>query len=122
VQAGGSGTNVYLTIENIGEGIEIQHVYFRNYIQKAKNTEQNPDQFIAYFKDAPKRDVIMDGEVIKEAQNTPPQGLFPFKLKDNEAVISYLQKDEMKYFKISEIEEKPIIAYPESNKGGIEEN
>ncbi len=120
VQAGGSGVNVYLTIENIAESVEIQHVYFRNNIERTRNSEQDPDQYIAYFKDRPKKDVIMDGEVIKEAQNTPPQEDFPFNLKDNEAVISFLHKDEVKYLKLSEIEEKPMIAYPQGNPKGIE--
>lgn len=120
-QQGGSGINVYLDIKNVEEQVVIKHLYFRNYTTELKNNRQQPDRFVAYYKDEPKGDIIMDGETLEEAKNTPPQGLFPFNLSSSEAVIGYLYKQEMKYVKISNIEEKPMIAYP-SNNNNMDEN
>ncbi|MBX2828977.1 MAG: hypothetical protein KTR22_12500 [Flavobacteriaceae bacterium] len=119
VEQGGSGVNVYITIKDISEDIEIRNVYFRNKVGKAKVNPSNPDKFVAYFKKEMNRDIIMDSDPAKEAKNTPSDE-FPFDLDDDEAVISYFQNDTEKYFKISEIEEKPMIAYPSTNPNGIE--
>ena len=40
---------------------------------------------------------------------------FPFKLENNEAVLSYEYNNKMHYYKIANIEEKEMIAYPSSN-------
>ncbi len=119
VEQGGSGVNVYLTVMDISEELEIRNVYFKNKVAKAVNTPNDPDRFVAYFKSKTNRDVIMDSDPKKEAQNTP-MGDFPFDLKENEAVLSYFHKGEEKYFKISDIEEKPLIAYPSTNPNGID--
>ncbi|MDC8005047.1 hypothetical protein POV27_13375 [Aureisphaera galaxeae] len=119
VQEGGSGVNVYITIEDISEEIEVRNVYFRSKVEKAKNNPSYPDKYIAYFTSNKNRDVVMDLDPKKEAQNTP-MGDFPFDLKENEAVISFFHKDTEKYFKISDIEEKPMIAYPSTNPNGID--
>ncbi len=119
VQNGGSGVNVYLKIEGVSEEIEIRDVYFRNKVTKVVSKPGQPDYFIAYFKSQTNRDIVMDSDPKKEAQNTI-SGDFPFDLKENEAVISYFQKDTEKYFKISDIQEKPMIAYPSGNPNGIE--
>ncbi|GAB5400699.1 MAG: hypothetical protein Aureis2KO_22840 [Aureisphaera sp.] len=119
VQEGGSGINVHLIIEGISEEIEVRNVYFRGQITKANSMPEQPDKFVAYFKKGQNRDVIMDSDITKEAKNTP-LGDFPFDLDDDEAVISYFHKDTEKYFKISDIEEKPLIAYPGTNPNGID--
>ena len=69
---------------------------------------------IGYFKNQNNRDVIMDGDATKEALNIPPEKI-PFQLNENEAVVSYFENDKMVYYKISNIEEKEILAYPQSN-------
>jgi len=119
VQEGGSGTNVYIEIESYTEEAVIKEVYFRGEKQPLKNTPQSPDEYTGYFKKAPKRDIIMDGNPAKESQNTIPEA-FPFKLKPNEAIISYFHKGEMKYLKITSMDEKPLIAYPSTNPNGID--
>lgn len=119
VQEGGSGVNVNLSIDNITEEVAFRHLYFRNKKETATFTPTSPDKIIGYFKTTAKRDVVMDSNPVKEANNTP-NDVFPFKLKENEAVLSYYHKGEEKYLKITEIEEKPMIAYPSSNPNGIE--
>lgn len=119
VQEGGSGVNVYLDIDAITEEVEFRHLYFRNKKERAVFKPTSPDKITGYFKKAPKRDVIMDSDPTREANNTP-KDVFPFHLKENEAVLSFYHKGEEKYLKITEIEEKPMIAYPSSNPNGIE--
>jgi len=121
VREGGSGTNVYINIESYAEDVVIMDVYFRNKKEKAKNSAQYFDQYVGYFKNKARPDIIMDSDPVKESKNTPPES-FPFQLEDDEAVLSYLHKDEVKYFKISKMERKPTIAYPSTNKKGIDEN
>ncbi len=110
IQEGGSGTNVYISFNNFTKDIVVKDIYFRKKILEA---QQNGNQYIGYYKNEMERDIIMDGDPKKEAQNTPPKK-FPFDLKDNEAVISYLQSGEMKYYKISGMEKKDMIAYPQT--------
>jgi len=111
VQEGGSGINIYFTIENIELGTIIKEVYFRN---KIVNLEKKRERlFIGYFKNKQK-DIIMNSDSTKEANNIPPQK-FPFQLETNEAVLSYIYKGVDYYFKVSNITEKEVIAYPQSN-------
>lgn len=110
---GGSGTNLYITIENMEEGVVIHVVYFRNKTKVLTTSLKNPGLFIAYFEDKKREDVIMSIDPNAEAQNRPLQ-INPFHLLDNEAVIGYSLNNKENYFKITEIVEKPLIAYPGS--------
>ncbi len=112
VQDGGSGTNIYFNIDNIEPSTSINEIYFRNKRTKAIHASEN--QFIGYYKNHENRDVIMDSNPNKEAKNIPPKP-FPFKLTENEAVLSYVFKGKDYYFKISKISEKQILAYPQAN-------
>jgi hypothetical protein len=56
----------------------------------------------------------MDGNAINEAANIPPQKS-PFQLAKNEAVISYSENGKVNYYKVSNIKEKEMLAYPQGN-------
>jgi len=112
IQGGGSGTNLYVSIKNISEGVEIKEFYFGNKITEAKITSEN--NYVGYFINKTNRDVIMDGNATNEAANIPPQKSL-FQLAKNEAVISYSKKGKIYYYRISNIEEKEMLAYPQSN-------
>ena len=114
VQDGGSGTNVHITFKDFTEDVMIDSIYFRNKIEKAKNSPQARKQYIGYFKKKTNRDIVMDSDPKKEAQNIPPEP-FPFKLADNEAVVSYIQNGITNYYKITNIRRKEMLAYPQSN-------
>lgn len=111
VKEGGSGTNIYISLNNIEPGTLINEVYFRNKITTAE--EKNNQIFVGYFKNE-QQDIIMDSDATKEANNIPPQK-FPFQLEESEAVLSYTYKGIEYYYKISNIEEKELIAYPSNN-------
>ena len=72
------------------------------------------DTFKGGFNERPKKDIIMDGNPINEAENTPA-GEFPFDLKDNEAVVSYTHSGELRFTKVVGLEKKPELSYPSSN-------
>ena len=80
---------------------------------KAKKDQGNSFLFIGYFKNDNNKDIIMDADIIKEAQNTPPEKI-PFQLEENEAVISYTYKGSVQYYKISNIIKDEVIAFPEA--------
>ncbi len=119
VQNGGSGTNVYVEIESYSDEVELKDIYFRNATQSLKAKPNQPDNYIGYFNDQTNRDITMDGDATKEAKNKLPEP-FPFKLSQDEAVLSYTHKGELKFLKIGPLEEKPLLAYPSANNGRID--
>ena len=112
-QEGGSGTNVQITFESMNEGVEIKNLYFRDNITKI-NSNGLKYHFAGAFKNKLNDDVIMDSDTVKEANNTPPIK-FPFQLSYNDIVISYMNNGKLAYYKIENIEEKPMLSYPQGN-------
>ncbi|MEM7185869.1 MAG: hypothetical protein AAF466_04350 [Bacteroidota bacterium] len=120
VQGGGSGTNVYIHISSYTDAVEFKDIYFGNKKTKAQIAPQDVDLLVGNFTNKLRPDVIMDGEPVKEAQNTVPE-VTPFQLESNEAILSYLYEDEVKYLLIQNLEKKPLLAYPGTGNKGIEE-
>ena len=113
IKEGGSGTNVHIPFKDFTKDVRVDSIYFRNKIEKAKNSPQAKKQYIGYFKKGTNRDIIMDSDPKKEAQNTPPKS-FPFELADNEAVVSYVQNGTTNYYKITNIRRKEMLAFPQN--------
>lgn len=59
-----------------------------------------------------KEDLILHRKGEKEYGNKPPQPKIPFELKNNEAVISYVQEGVTKYFKVENIVKTATDYYP----------
>lgn len=114
VQGGGSGINVYLTLESIEEDVVFQTLYFRGKSSPLNSNPNTPKRYTANFLTDQNRDVIMDSNSLKESQNTPPEKI-PFQLGDNDAVFSFTENGTLQYFKVKDIEEKPMLAYPAAN-------
>ena len=114
---GGSGVNVFINFSDIQEGVVFKEIYFNNMKTEVVMSPTVRVQYVGYFKNEPKRDVIMDSNPINEAANTPPKKI-PFQLNDDDAVISYEFNGEMGYFKIENLEQKKMLAYPTSNPKG----
>ena len=113
VQGAGSGTILFISFSDLNKRTKIEDFFFRNQIVKAKKDQGNSFLFIGYFKNDNNKDIIMDADIIKEAQNTPPEKI-PFQLEENEAVISYTYKGAVQYYKISNIIKDEVIAFPEA--------
>ncbi|MBO0591316.1 hypothetical protein I2486_07835 [Cellulophaga sp. E16_2] len=119
----GTGLEVILPITQImDENISFQQLYFRNKITTVKTAIIEGQRFIiAKIKTekTPMPDIIMHLDPRKEVGNQPPSPKkeaainFPYELKDDEAVLSYIEEDgkKVKYTKISGIKEKKPLIY-----------
>ncbi len=115
VQGGGAGINVFIPISEIEENIEMKGLYYHG---KLVELEKRKDGlYIGRFKTNinQKVDFIIDEDSKKEYGNKVPEieekAKIPFELKDNEAILSYMHKGRLKYFKIENIITKQIAAY-----------
>lgn len=113
IKEGGSGTNLHVTFKSYSKDVVIQQLYFRNKTTKAQQSPSVRNQFVGYFKNEDATGLIMDSDPTKEAQNTPPIK-FPFVLEDDEAVVSYLENDTVRYARITNIRREEMLAYPSS--------
>lgn len=84
---------------------KLKNVYFRGMIGEILSGKSN---YFAHLK-ANKYNLIMSNEPNGEFGNTlPPKAApFPFKLKDNQCIISYIDNGEIKYFQINNVINKP---------------
>lgn len=114
VKEGGSGTNVHIVLREMNPEVGIENIYFRDRILKAKNDAKQPNQFVGYLRNSSQRDIIMDQNPIKEAQNTPSKS-FPFQLEENQAVVEYQFNGKKHYYKITNLSQKDMIPYPQAN-------
>ena len=114
VQGGGSGTNLTIKLDNFVKGVAFKNLFFQGKLAPLKKLINNSVGYQASFKEENSNEIIMDGDVINEISNTPPVKI-PFDLNENDAVVSYIENGNLKFFKISALKEKPMIAYPSAN-------
>lgn len=119
VQGGGSGTNISVYMGDVHEDIQVKEIYYGDTMAIAERHPRDIDKYVARFANSTNRNIIMDENPKKEAENTPPLKSL-FNLEKDEIVISYLHEGELKFFKFSEVEKKPILAYPGVNPNGRE--
>ncbi len=112
VRDGGSGTNIHISLSDIQPGVKVKDIYFRGQRVDAKYSALEPGKYVGYLNNKTSNDVIMDSDPTKEAQNTPADPI-PFKISDNEAVISYFVDGQKNYYKISNMSQKDMLAYPQ---------
>lgn len=117
-QDGGTGVKLEVFVSNVKEGVVFKDLYFRGKVTEAKTNPRTRVKYVGDFKNE-KKDFVMDSDPVKEAQNTPREG-FPFKLKDNEAVISYEYKGKPAYYKITNIEALALLAMPAQRPNGFD--
>ena len=114
----GHGTDVTLSLEGLDQsGVHLQQLFFRGRVGDL-SVSSSEGRMIATcnFLDSEK-DITMHSDPTKEVGNQPPRMKskeeleFPFELDTNEAVISYVEGDTVKYFKITEVADKPGRVY-----------
>jgi hypothetical protein len=111
----GSGGGIHFHIEfkkPLSSDIQLEKVYFQNL--EAKMERQSQTVFVANFvKKYNNPDLILEDDSNKEYGNKAPVIEKPkFNLKPNEAMLEYRKKNKILFFKIKNIKEKPMIAYP----------
>jgi len=96
---GGTGINLYVPIKDKGDDILIDSIYFRNL---KGQLVRNYSRYTAVLKNnSPKH-------VFKMADQDYD---YPFSQTDNECVIRYVEKEEIKYQKVTGVVKKERICY-----------
>ncbi len=117
-QQGVSGMNVKIMYTS-NETIEFDSIYFSKRIAKLEVRNGNDIKMvIGHFNTSTRnRDLVLDANPKKEINNKVPElKEFPFELKDNEAIISYIISDKIKYFKIKSIKKGKPVFFPSAPK------
>ena len=116
IKGGGSGVNIFIPIDDLGNNIQLDSVYFRGKAAKLEFKPHSPTLFIGRFMSLfnQKKDIIMSDKPEEEYGNQLPEQTkkSPFELDANECVISYIQDGKSRYFKIENIIEKKAEFYP----------
>ena len=94
------GTNIIITYTS-STNIEFDSLYYSNRIVKPhKDKLNNSKQITGFIPTYKKSDLILDNNSTKEFNNSFPEiKKFPFKLSENEVVISYKINDKIKFYK-----------------------
>lgn len=109
-QAGGSGINIYFPTLINKDNYKLEKVYFRGMIGDMQSGKASYFANLKSFKDGL---VMSNGDNAEYGNTTPTKPEpFPFELKSNECMISYVDKGETKYFQVYNIIEKTGINYP----------
>jgi len=111
VRGGGGGINLVISKSALPNITPIK-AFFKN--QEA-NIEHKKYDFVARFKttyNQTKDDNLQKEHLAKNNISKKHSKPFPFQLNDNEAVLSYLEKGNIKYLKLMHIPEKEMLAYP----------
>ena len=107
-QGGGSGVNLYVEFSQINKGVLLNEFYFRNNIAAVKKS--NESLYVGHF-NANEIRSIQDNDRQNEVIN-PLSFESKFKLENHEAILSYQYDNVFFHYKISNINEKEIVAYP----------
>lgn len=114
-----SGSGILLQVpllqDNMDE-MKLQQAYFRGKIADVSLKSNDGSWFAeANFKNTNmgKPDMVMHADSKKEVGNAPPKlnEKIPFELQEDECVLSYLDGDKVKYFKLVGIKEKKPLIY-----------
>ena len=93
--------------------VSFEQLYFINRITKAIiETKEGIRYIVGRYNTSAKNskyDLELHGDSQKEYGNQPPQEVFPFELKNNEAVLSYKEGNQTKYVKIENIKEGKAV-------------
>jgi hypothetical protein len=104
------GYSVYVSINN--PEIQLDSIYFRN-LKSVFNLEtvKSKKVFVSSFVIPKQHDYNLDIDPKKEFGNKPPEVSikFPFKLKENQAAVSYLFNNKTHYFIIENIKETETV-------------
>jgi len=114
VEGGGSGINLFIPTSK--STIKLDSVYFRDKGVKLESRAIDGVLYIGRFKSEfnQRKDMIISSEPNAEFENPVPRikQKIPFKLKDDQCVISYKEGNKTRYFKIESIAEKRLVQYP----------
>ena len=115
----GTGYLISVPVVNITKDVRFQEIFYHGQVVQV-TTESHGEGLMVKgnFTLAPQKpDIIMHADPRKEVGNQPPsmhKGYtkdFPFDLEPQEAVLSYMIKNRVKYVKISGMKKKAPLIY-----------
>lgn len=114
-----SGSGILLEIPLMGEnidGMKMQQAFFRGMMTDVSIATKDGKQMAKanFRKPSPEdMDLTMHADPKEEVGNKPPKkkGKFPFELTQDECVLSYMDGETIKYFKIENVKEKKPLIY-----------
>ncbi|WP_298136090.1 hypothetical protein [Flavobacterium sp.] len=105
----GSGTDFYIRFkEPFSVNFKIKKLYFHG--RELEVIKRNDSVFTASYSQRPNVDQELnetDGQI-----ETPKVVKSKFELKNNEAILEFEQDSKTQFFKITNIKEKELLAYP----------
>jgi hypothetical protein len=110
------GYDVIIPIMSLDENIAVlQNLYHKDkMVHLAMELREDGMIAIAAYskEDMLQKDLLVtESSQNNDAKDNSKMEPFPFELKDTEAVLSYLQKDKIKYLKLSGIRQNPVVVY-----------
>ncbi len=116
-QPGNSTLNLMIEF-TAPETIDFQNVFFQNRITPAVIEEKGGKQYIAArYKtstDQERKDLVLSSDAKAEFGNTANETKekFPFKLEENEAVVTYKIGEKIHYYKIENVKKEKRVFMP----------
>ena len=111
-EATGSGYHMEIFPTKTGTTLFLKRIYFRGL---EADVNIGKITYVASLKSLPKKDVQLSSNPEDEYKNSLPKSkTFPFKLKDNECVVSYMSNETTKFLKVYNTAEKQAVYYPSS--------
>ncbi len=112
VKGGGSGINVFIPVTTQVVDVKLDSLFFRGNKVALQTKPTNPTLYIGYITTAVNQQEGYISSTVK----------LPFELKDNEAVVSYIENETTKYIKIENLVEKQMEQYPSAPPKTINNN
>lgn len=116
IKEGGHGIVIYIPVKEEA-GVTLTEVYFQGK-RIALERKRNEPVYVGKFTDPKsiKEDMVMSDDPKEEFKNQVPgtEEKIPFELKDKECVIAYAKGEKNGFFKMNELPEKKLKAYPMS--------
>jgi len=115
VKDGGSGIDLYINKSVVGNK-KLITAYFKGKSVEFSPKTKGSNVYIARFKGKVNQvnDINMEAVAINEYGNKAPvkKDSIPFELSVNDALISYLENNNLKYLILTNIPKKESLAYP----------
>ena len=111
VRGGGGGIGFYIEFtDKLSKDFVLTQLYFRNKKVKITASENNiySANIAKNINQRPQDEITDDANISRKEEMTKT----PFPISENEAIIEYTYKNQKRYYKISKIEEKEMLAYP----------
>lgn len=99
IKVGGTGINIFVPITDLTENVEINRIYFRNLTAELSKKD---GKYFASLKNKSRNYTFKKSEASAD---------YPFRLKDDECVVSYIENGTTKYLKIATVNEFAGVYY-----------